>query len=146
MLPGKSKKPERLGHGYLVERRAQQYMLRTMRQRHHCSNVNATRSWPVLQVKLNIIEKLVGGRGNDDRFWKKGETGHKWRQTNCDLGMLDEDSKSQMPGQGVLDQTFFFKNKTKKPKPPNQKNPPPHPSPQPKIPKHKKHQTPLPPS
>lgn len=75
-----------------------------------------------LQVKVNIIEKLVAGRGNDDRFWKKDDTGHKWRQTNCDLGMLDEDSKSQMPGQGVLDQTFFFKNKTKNPKPPNKQN------------------------
>lgn len=32
--------------------------------------------------------------------------------TNCDLGMLYEDSKNQMTGQGVSDQTFFFK-KTK---------------------------------
>lgn len=27
---------------------------------------------------------------------------------NCDLGMLYEDTKNQMPGQGVLDQTLFF--------------------------------------
>lgn len=32
---------------------------------------------------------------------------------NCDLVMLYEDSKNQMPDQGVLDQTlfFFFKKK-----------------------------------
>lgn len=35
--------------------------------------------------------------------------------TSCDLGMLYKNSKNQMTGQGVSDQTFFFKkqNKTK---------------------------------
>lgn len=34
--------------------------------------------------------------------------------TNSDLGMLYEDSKNQMTGQSVSDQTFFFKkNQTK---------------------------------
>lgn len=28
--------------------------------------------------------------------------------TNCDLGMLYEDSSNQMTEQGVSDQTFFF--------------------------------------
>jgi len=32
-------------------------------------------------ARVNLIEKLVGERGDDDRFWKKDKTGHKWKQT-----------------------------------------------------------------
>lgn len=33
--------------------------------------------------------------------------------TNCDLGMLYEDTKNQMTGQSVSDQVFFFKKQIK---------------------------------
>lgn len=43
--------------------------------------------------------------------------------TNCDLGMLYEDGKNQMSGQGVLVQTFFLNTNKETISP--QKTPPP---------------------